>query len=87
MCSTRPRHVGCETERIRPDGAAIVELAQTELYDVIILPLPGESPTNPLGQLDARGHHIVRHAHCRVLLATAPVIPDEVVDRTPSAHQ
>jgi hypothetical protein len=69
------------------DGPAIVELARTELYDVIVLPLPAESPTDPLGHLDARGSYIVRHAHCRVLLATAPFIPDEVVDRTPSARQ
>ncbi len=68
------------------DGAEIVELARTELYDVVILPLPAESPTDPLGQLDARGSYIVRHAHCRVMLVTTPVIPDEVVDRTPSVR-
>jgi amino acid transporter len=69
------------------DGPAIVELARNELYDVIVLPLPAESPTDPLGHLDERGKYIVRHAHCRVMLATAPFIPDEVVDRTPSARQ
>jgi hypothetical protein len=66
------------------DGPEIVELARNELYDLIVLPLPAESPTDPLGHLDARGTYIVQRSHCRVLLATAPVIPDEVVDRTPS---
>jgi amino acid transporter len=69
------------------DGPAIVELARSELYDVIVLPLPAESPADPLGHLDERGKYIVRHAHCRVMLASTPVIPDEVVDRTPSARQ
>jgi hypothetical protein len=64
------------------DGPEIVELAGRELYDLIILPLPAESPSDPLGHLDARGRYIVQHAHCRVLLATAPFIPSEVVDRT-----
>jgi len=64
----------------------IVELATKEQYDLIVLPLPSESPTDPLGRLDERGQYIVQRAHCRVLLATAPVIPDEVVDQTPSAR-
>jgi amino acid transporter len=68
------------------DGPGIVELARTELYDLIILPLPADSPSDPLGHLDARGQYIVRHAHCRVMLVTAPVIPLEVVDRTPSSR-
>jgi hypothetical protein len=67
-------------------GQEIVELAKKELYDVIVLPLPAESPSDPLGKLDERGKYVVRHAHCRVLLATAPIIPDEVVDQTPSAR-
>lgn len=66
------------------DGPEIVQLAKDELYDLIILPLPVESSTDPLGHLDARGVYIVQHAHCRVLLASTPVIPDEVVDHTQS---
>ena len=65
-------------------GPEIVELARTELYDLIVLPLPAESSNDPLGHLDERGQYIVRHAHCRVMLVTSPVIPAEVVDRTPS---
>jgi hypothetical protein len=66
------------------DGPEIVELARAEQYDLIVLPLPAESPSDPLGHLDERGKYIVRHAHCRVFLATTPVIPQEVVDHTPS---
>jgi amino acid transporter len=69
------------------DGPAIVELARSELYDVIILPLPAETPSDPLGHLDERGKFIARHAHCRVMMVTTPVIPQEVVDRTPSARR
>jgi amino acid transporter len=68
------------------DGPEIVELARSELYDLIILPLPHESPHDPLGHLDKRGQYIVRNAHCRVMLVTTPVIPLEVVDRTPSSR-
>ena len=64
----------------------IIELARISQYDLIVLPLPAESPGNPLGHLDARMTYIVQHAHCRVFLATTPVIPTEVVDTTPSAR-
>jgi amino acid transporter/nucleotide-binding universal stress UspA family protein len=67
-----------------PDGPTIVERAGRDQYDLIILPLTDESPSNPLGTLDERASYIVRHAHCRVFLAAHPVIPQEVVDKTPS---
>jgi hypothetical protein len=66
----------------RVDGPAVVELARVELYDLIVLPLPPESPGDPLGQLSERDRYIVQRAHCRVMLVSHPVIPDEVVDRT-----
>lgn len=69
---------------MEPSGAAIVERARADQYDLIVVPLSTESPTNPLGSLDARSDYIIRHAHCRVFLAAAAVIPTEVVDRTPS---
>lgn len=68
------------------DGPEVVELAKQEAYDLIILPLPTESSADPLGHLDPTGAYIVRNAHCRVMLVTAPVIPHEVVDTTPSAR-
>jgi amino acid transporter len=67
-------------------GPEVVELARAELYDLVIIPLPAESPSDPLGHLDERGKYIVRNAHCRVMLVTTPVIPQEVVDRTPSSR-
>jgi amino acid transporter/nucleotide-binding universal stress UspA family protein len=66
------------------DGPEIVAQAKEGEYDLIILPMSAESPADPLGTLDARSRYIVRHAHCRVLLAVAPTIPTEVVDQTPS---
>jgi amino acid transporter/nucleotide-binding universal stress UspA family protein len=66
------------------DGPGIVDLAREYQYDLIVLPLPPESATDPLGHLDDRARYIARHAHCRVLLATHPMIPHEVVDQTPS---
>jgi len=68
----------------KADGPTIVNKAREEQYDLIILPLPEGSPINLLGQLDERSRHIISHAHCRVLLATTPTIPQEVVDFTPS---
>ncbi len=84
----RARQLGRELQVITlptPDGRAIVERASKDQYDLIILPLSDETPNNPLGALDERSHYIVRNAHCRVFLATHPVIPNEVVDRTPSS--
>jgi amino acid transporter/nucleotide-binding universal stress UspA family protein len=66
------------------DGPSIVERARKDQFDMIVLPLPAESPSDPVGNLDARARYILQHAHCRVLLAAAPVIPQEVVDTTPS---
>jgi amino acid transporter/nucleotide-binding universal stress UspA family protein len=68
------------------DGPEIVQLAREQQYDLIVLPLPVESPSDLPGRLDARARYIVQHAHCRVFLATTPGIPQEVVDTTPSAR-
>src|SRR5262249_5205081 len=77
----RPLHI---LKLTSADGPAIVERARADQYDLIILPLPPESPTDPVGRLDERSRFILRHAHCRVFLATTPGIPQEVVDSTPS---
>jgi nucleotide-binding universal stress UspA family protein len=66
------------------NGEEVVRLARENQIDLIILPLPAESSTDPLGALDGRFRYIVQHAHCRVLLASTPAIPQEVVDQTPS---
>jgi amino acid transporter/nucleotide-binding universal stress UspA family protein len=83
----RARQLGRELQVISleaPDGRTIVERASKEQYDLIILPLSAESPTNPLGSLDERSRYIIQNAHCRIFLAAQPVIPQEVVDKTPS---
>jgi nucleotide-binding universal stress UspA family protein len=83
----RARQLGRHLQVIQmplPDGRAIVDRASRDQYDLIILPLSGESPSNPLGTLDERSTYIVRNAHCRVFLATHPIIPQEVVDKTQS---
>jgi amino acid transporter/nucleotide-binding universal stress UspA family protein len=67
------------------DGPEIVAQARAGEYDLIILPLSPESPADPFGALDDRSRYIVRHAHCRVLLAAPPVIPTEVLDTTQSS--
>jgi hypothetical protein len=66
-------------------GADIVRVAQEGQYDLIILALPPERPSAATALLDERTDHILRRAHCRVFLAAAPIIPDEVVDVNPSA--
>jgi amino acid transporter/nucleotide-binding universal stress UspA family protein len=84
----RAKQIGRELRTLhltRGDGPEIVEAAQKDQFDLIILPLPPESPSDPIGHLDDVGRYVLRHAHCRVLLAVAQAIPTEVVDQTPSA--
>ncbi len=59
-------------------GPEIVRLAQDEHYDLIILPLPPELPAGQTHPIDERTNYILRHAHCRVFLASTPAIPQEV---------
>lgn len=85
----RALQLGREIEIVKletGDGLEIVSLAQDRQFDLIVLPLPAESPSNPLGQLDDRARYILLHSHCRVFLAVDPAIPQEVVDKTPSLH-
>jgi amino acid transporter len=64
-----------------PDGsAALVQVARDGNYDLIIVPLPPEFALKPAAPLSEYIRDIVQHAHCRVLLATTPTIPQEVVD-------
>jgi amino acid transporter/nucleotide-binding universal stress UspA family protein len=57
----------------------VVRLARDNQDDLIILPLPAERPTGP-GKpwWDAAVQHVLDHAHCKVLLAAPPLIPQEV---------
>jgi nucleotide-binding universal stress UspA family protein len=81
------RKLGRELKVIQltpPGGPEIVRRAREDQYDLIILPLTQESPVHAFGALDERTKYVVRHAHCRVFLATHPLIPQEIVDTTPS---
>jgi amino acid transporter len=83
----RARQLGRELQVSEVQGdlaPAIVELARREQHDLIIFALPPEMPNEPNPRLDARASYLLQHAHCRVFLAAAPVIPQEVVDTQPS---
>ncbi len=83
----RARQIGRElmvVELPSLGGREIVDLSQKEQYDLIIWPLPAESSADQNGKLDERTMYILKHAHCRVLLASTPVIPMDIVDSTPS---
>ncbi len=67
----------------KPDGPAVVAQAREGLYDLIILPLPPEAPSDPLKGLDDRTRYILQHAHSRVMLAAAQTIPQEIMDQRP----
>jgi amino acid transporter/nucleotide-binding universal stress UspA family protein len=85
----RARHLGRELKVLElptGNGEAIVNRAREDQYDLIILPLAAELPSDPVQILDERARHILRHAHCRVFLASHPAIPHEVVDKTPSSQ-
>jgi amino acid transporter/nucleotide-binding universal stress UspA family protein len=79
----RAEQLGRPLRVVEVDGepaAAIVDLARREQNDLIILALPPELPASPNPALDERAAYILQHAHCRVFLAAAPIIPPEVVD-------
>jgi amino acid transporter/nucleotide-binding universal stress UspA family protein len=86
----RARQIGRELAVLRlpdPTGPVVVEAARAEQYDLIILPLPPEAPSNPIREMGERERYVLEHAHCRVFLAAHPVIPQEVVDHTPSQER
>jgi nucleotide-binding universal stress UspA family protein len=69
------------------NGAALVRLAREGQYDLIILGLPPEPPAGATSRIDARVQYVLEHAHCRVFLAAAPVIPAEVIDTSPGKDE
>jgi hypothetical protein len=44
---------------------------------LIVLPLPPEPAAGQKSRLDDRATYLLDHAHCRVFLAAAPLIPQE----------
>jgi amino acid transporter/nucleotide-binding universal stress UspA family protein len=61
-------------------GEEVVRVAKEGQYDLIVIGLPPEPPVGQSGRVDARALFVMDHAHCRVFLAAAPLIPREVVD-------
>ena len=59
-------------------GLEIVQLAQKENYDLIILPVPNEPPSGEVSRVDARANFVLENAHCRVCLAASPQVPRDV---------
>jgi hypothetical protein len=78
----RARQLGRELTVHEVNGSwadAVVRLARENQDDVIILPLPAERPTAPVAPWwDAGVQFVLDHAHCKVLLASPPLIPREV---------
>lgn len=59
-------------------GADIVRLAREGRYDLIILTLDAEDHAGQQITVEPWMDHVLRHAHCRVMLTAAPVVPQEV---------
>jgi amino acid transporter/nucleotide-binding universal stress UspA family protein len=77
----RARQLGREVE-VHPlpvdTGPEVVRLAQKGKYDLIVLLLAAENPATQKDLLNDRTQYVLRHAHCRVFLASPPAIPQEV---------
>jgi amino acid transporter/nucleotide-binding universal stress UspA family protein len=79
----RARQLGRELRVVElgsGSGEEIVREAKEGEFDLLVIGLPTEPPPGQSGRVDARAHFIIDHAHCRVFLAAAPLIPREVVD-------
>jgi amino acid transporter/nucleotide-binding universal stress UspA family protein len=77
----RARQLGREVSVLEAkdsSGEEIVRLARVGQYDLIILPVPEEPPPGQKSRLDGRPAYVLDRAHCRVFLAGAPLIPQEV---------
>jgi amino acid transporter/nucleotide-binding universal stress UspA family protein len=84
----RARQLGREVKLVKLGGGSgeeVVRVAKEGQYDLIILGLPAEPPAGQNGRVDARALYVMDHAHCRVFLAAAPLIPREVVDTRQAA--
>jgi len=45
-----------------------------------VLGLPQEAPPDQRLKLPAWADHVIQHAHCRVFLASAPNVPQDVAE-------
>ncbi|HYT94571.1 MAG TPA: APC family permease [Gemmataceae bacterium] len=71
----RELHV-CPMDRAAGEG--VVRAAREGEYDVIVLALPRERPAGVAWPWDTAAVYILNHAHCKVLLAAPPLVPQEV---------
>jgi Amino acid permease len=60
-------------------GAAVVHRAVEAPADAVILPLPNASPQAHAVRLPDWMEHVLRNAHCRVFLVSAPPVPQTLV--------
>jgi amino acid transporter len=67
-------------------GEAIIRLARAGRYEVIVLAVPAEPAQGGKERIDTRAAYIMNHAHCRVVLAVAPRIPQEILDSSHRAN-
>ncbi|HYV34218.1 MAG TPA: amino acid permease, partial [Gemmataceae bacterium] len=61
-------------------ASALVKLAKDDHYDLIVVGLPQEAAADQLTRLPPWADHVIRNAHCRVFLASAPNVPTNVAD-------
>src|SRR5262249_30826592 len=66
-------------------GTKIVDLARDKQYDLIILYLPEDMPSGKALPLPPWADYVLRHAHCQVFVAPAPLIPPEIIDQPKGA--
>jgi hypothetical protein len=77
----RAHKLGRELEIFPPDvegGEEVVRAARTGEYDLIVVALPRERPADVPWPWNPAAAHFLDHAHCKVLLATQPPVPQQV---------
>jgi amino acid transporter len=74
------RQVEVHTLDDGPAGPQIVRLAKEKHFDAIVLALPRERPAEVAADWTEMIQYVMDHAHSPVLLATPPLIPQEVSD-------
>jgi amino acid transporter len=61
-------------------GAEIVKLAREGQYRLLVVPVPGELPPGQPIPPESWISYLLRHAPCRLLLASPPVPPEELAE-------
>ena len=82
----RARHLGRELNvlEVKPDepGPAIVRLAVEGKYDTVVVAPAAEEADEVRVVWSDMAKYVTAHAHCPVLIATMPAIPQEVVAKS-----